>query len=210
MGRSYSSDSDDEKRKKKKSRRSRSRTPSSNQRRSRRSHSRSSSHDRRKKSRRSRSRSLSYDRRKKSHRSPSQSSSCDQSKKYEVNKESLRQRSKDQFSSSRDKNDLRSKDNTAADLKEKIRSKTTTPKETIYKPSEEEIMKIEEGGFVQEHFSKTYNQDNPVQSAKSKKKKKKKQQQKQLLSVGKSNSSEVETPISHDCLLYTSPSPRDS
>jgi len=199
MGRSNSSDSDDGRRKKKKSRRSRSRSISSNRRRSRRSRSRSLSHDRRKKSRRSRSRSSSHSRSKRQEKS---------NKELQTNRSkdrSERIKSKDQYSGNSDKRILRNEDYTAADLKEKIRSlnaKTINAVETIYKPSEEEIMKIEEGGFVQEHFSKTYNQDNPVQSAKSKKKKKKKHQQKQLLSVDNSDSSEVQTSVSHVDVIF--------
>lgn len=73
-----------------------------------------------------------------------------------------------------------------------------------YKPSEEEIKKIEKESFVQEHFSKTYNQDNPLATKSKKKKKKKKQQQLQINDETpmENKVSEEDAKISHDDAIF--------
>ena len=71
-----------------------------------------------------------------------------------------------------------------------------------YKPSEDELRKIEKESFVQEHFSKTYNQDNPVVT-KSKKKKKKKQQTLQNKELQQLDNKELDNvKISHDDAIF--------
>lgn len=226
MGRSDSSDSDYERRRRrKKKERRRSRSASSSDRgSSSRKRSRKSSRDRR----RSRSRSHSRDRSRKNRRSRSRSRSRERSRRHRSRSESRERTSRSRHyddSSSKSKStktkhekgivvtaSSEHSNETNVSLKDKIKALTVktsddTP-EPVYKPSAEELARIDKDSFVQEHFSKTYNQPNPPQQGKKKKKKKKQQQlqqstsNQQNIAATNTNTNFTEPKISHDDAIF--------
>lgn len=205
MARSDSSDSEYERRRKikKRERRRSSSSESSSRRRS-----RKSSRDRRRS--RSRSRSRSRDRRRNRSRSRSRDRSRRERRERSISYDRRSRKNEESSSSIKHEKGL-VKSNTrdsssSSSLREKINALTMKPGGSdiqSYKPSEEEIKKIEKESFVQEHFSKTYNQDNPLTTRSKKKKKKKKQQQLQIKddTLMENNVSE-NVKISHDDAIF--------